>query len=278
MEQGTQKEYKIDVYVRRFDPERDEAPRIQKFTLTVAQGMTVLDGLHELKQNQDPTLAFRFSCRMGVCGSCAMMINGKPGLACNTQILDVTQTALTLAPLPNFNIIRDLVPDLVPMFATHQKVMPYIKRTDAKEMEEPSAEFFQSPHELEEYLQFTYCIKCGACMAACPTMATDREYLGPMPLTQAHRYNVDTRDDGGKERKDFIAAKHGAYNCHYAGECSRVCPKGVDPARAIQLMKRELVMDYFKLGGGKKCAHVHRLPADTARKEKIEAPPYTVER
>jgi succinate dehydrogenase / fumarate reductase iron-sulfur subunit len=278
MEKETQKEHKIDIYIRRFDPERDAEPRQQKYTLTVVKGMTVLDGLHELKQIQDPTLSFRFSCRMGVCGSCAMMINGKPALSCNTQILDVTQSALTLAPLPNFTIIRDLVPDLVPMFGVHARIMPYIKRGDTKEMEDPTAEFFQSPHELEGYLQFTYCIKCGACMAGCPTMATDREYLGPMPLTQAYRYNVDSRDDGGKERKDIIAANHGAYNCHYAGECSNVCPKGVDPARAIQLMKKDLVRDYFRLNKPKKCAHVHHLPIDVERKEKIAAPPYTVER
>ena len=278
MENATQRQHKIDIYIRRFDPERDAAPRQQKYTLSVAKGMTVLDGLHELKQTQDPSLSFRFSCRMGVCGSCAMMINGKPGLSCNTQILDVTQSALTLAPLPNFNIIRDLVPDLVPMFGIHARIQPYIKRSDTKEMEEPTAEFFQSPHELEEYLQFTYCIKCGACMAACPTMATDREYLGPMPLTQAYRYGVDSRDDGSEGRKDIIAANHGIYNCHYAGECSNVCPKGVDPARAIQLMKRELVWDFFRLGKPKKCARVHRLPANVERKEKIQAPPYTVER
>ena len=278
MENATQRQHKVDIYIRRFDPERDEAPRQQKYTLSVVKGMTVLDGLHEIKQTQDPSLSFRFSCRMGVCGSCAMMINGKPGLSCNTQILDVTQSALTLAPLPNFNIIRDLVPDLVPMFGIHARIQPYIKRSDVKEMEEPTAEFFQSPHELEEYLQFTYCIKCGACMAACPTMATDREYLGPMPLTQAYRYCVDSRDDGGEGRKDIIAANHGLYNCHYAGECSNVCPKGVDPARAIQLMKRDLVWDYFRLSKPKKCARVHRLPANVERKEKIQAPPYTVER
>jgi len=276
MEKETEKEYQIAVYIRRFDPERDEVPRQQKYNLTVVKGITVLDGLHEIKQHQDPTLAFRFSCRMGVCGSCAMLINGKPALSCNTQILDVTQSVLTVAPLPNFNIIRDLVPDLVPMFGVHKGIQPYIKRSDAKEMEDPTGEFFQSAHQLEEYLQFTYCIKCGVCMAACPTMATDREYLGPMPLTQAYRYNVDSRDDGAKERKDIIARSHSVFSCHYAGECSNACPKGVDPARAIQLMKKDLVRDFFKLGGAKKCAQVHKLPDNIERKEKIAAPAHTV--
>jgi succinate dehydrogenase / fumarate reductase, iron-sulfur subunit len=278
MEKGTDKDYPISMYVRRFDPEQDSTPREQHFTIQVNKGMTVLDGLHCIKQTLDPTLCFRFSCRMGVCGSCAMLINGRPGLACNTQILDVTRTALTVAPLPNFTIIKDLVPDLLPMFSLHASIKPYIRRIDREEMEKPTGEFFQSPHELEEFLQFTYCIKCGACMAGCPTLATDKTYLGPMPLTQAYRYNADSRDEGSKDRKDIVGGHHAAYNCHYAGECSHVCPKGVDPARAIQLLKKDLVLDFFKLSKKKKCAHVHRLPAEVERKEKILAPPHTVKK
>jgi len=276
MEKDTQKQYNITVYVRRYDPARDRAPRQQQYMIQVERGLTVLDGLNLIKQTQDPTVAFRFSCRMGVCGSCGMLINGKPGLACNTQILDVTETALTLAPLPNFAIIRDLVPDLVPMFGVHQSVQPFIQRGDVEEMENPTMEYFQTPEQLEKFLQFTYCIKCGACMAACPTMATDEEYLGPMPLTQAYRYNTDSRDDAGETRKDIVSACHAIFNCHYAAECSNVCPKGVDPARAIQLMKRDLVLRYFYLSK-KKCAHVHERPGESQYKAKVEAPPFTVD-
>ena len=203
----TQKKCDIIFYIHRYDPEKDEGAWKKQYTLQVERGMTVLDGLHKIKETQDPSLAFRFSCRMGVCGSCAMLINGKPMLACNTQILDVTEKILTVAPLPNFTIIRDLVPDLVPMFGVHASVQPHIKRSDVMEMENPTGEYFQTPRQLEEFLQFTYCIKCGACMAACPTMATDRKYPGPMPLTQAYRYNVDSRDDGGKDRKDYELPK-----------------------------------------------------------------------
>ncbi len=270
----TQKKYDITFYIRRYDPEEDEGPWEKQYKLQVEKGMTVLDGLHKIKETQDPSLAFRFSCRMGVCGSCAMLINGKPTLACNTQILDLTQTSLTVAPLPNFNVIRDLVPDLVPMFAVHAGVLPYIRRSDTQEMENPTNEYFQTPNQLEEFLQFTYCIKCGACMAACPTMATDRKYPGPMPLTQAYRYNVDSRDDGGKDRKDIIAGAHGAFSCHYAGECSNVCPKGVDPARAIQLMKKDLVRDYLNLNRKKVCAPVNHATVES--KPKVAVPPFTV--
>ena len=270
----TQKKCDIIFYIHRYDPEKDEGPWKKQYTLQVERGMTVLDGLHKIKETQDPSLAFRFSCRMGVCGSCAMLINGKPMLACNTQILDVTEKILTVAPLPNFTIIRDLVPDLVPMFGVHASVQPHIKRSDVMEMENPTGEYFQTPRQLEEFLQFTYCIKCGACMAACPTMATDRKYPGPMPLTQAYRYNVDSRDDGGKDRNDIVATSHGAFNCHYAGECSNVCPKGVDPARAIQLMKKDLVRDYFNLNKKKVCAPVNRVSVEP--KPKIAVPPFTI--
>ena len=189
---------------------------------------------------------------MGVCGSCGMLLNGRPMLACNTQILHIAETDLTVAPLPNFEIIRDLVPDLMIMFDNHRALRPYIVRADEAEINDPAGEFYQSPEELEAYLQFTYCIKCGCCMSACPTLATDARYLGPMPLAAAQRYNVDSRDDGRRDRNQVTGAAHGAFRCHYAGECSRVCPKGVDPAKAIQHLKRRLVLDYLRLSRRKK--------------------------
>ena len=276
MEKDTPPKCNIIFYIRRFDPEHDEAPWLQQFTVQVERGMTILDGLHQIKETQDSSLAWRFSCRMGVCGSCAMLINGKPTLACNTQILEVTNHIITLAPLPNFAIIKDLVPDLEPLFEKHRYIHPYIKREDLEEMTNPTGEYFQTPQELERYLQFTYCIKCGACIAACPTMATDRDYLGPTALAQAYRYNTDSRDGGFKARKDIVEFPHGVFSCHYAGECSRVCPKGVDPARAIQLMKRELVLDYLKLKRHKKPALALNPSERKEQKPRTLAPPFTV--
>jgi succinate dehydrogenase / fumarate reductase, iron-sulfur subunit len=233
--------------IRRFDPATDSAPHWDDFRFSSAPGMTVLDGLKKLKETQAPSLAWRSSCRMGVCGSCGMFINGRPRLACNTQIAELESALMTIAPLPNFAIIRDLVPDLMPMFERHQQLMPYIIREDAAEVAEPVGEFWQSIHQVEQYLQFSYCIKCGCCMAGCPTYATDPSYSGPMPLAQAHRYNADTRDGGFRTRKSELAGEAGPWKCHYAGECSRVCPKGVDPGKAIQIMKRQLVLDYLHL-------------------------------
>ena len=139
-------------------------------------------------------------------------------------------------------------------------------------------EFHQTPEDLEHYLQFSYCIKCGCCMAACPTVATDPMYsAGPQPLSQAHRYNSDSRDGGFAKRREILGGERGPWRCHYAGECSRVCPKGVDPARAIQIMKRELVLDYLRLRHERCPADVVPLSKEIHRRPDIpEAPAPTI--
>ncbi|PSH05694.1 MAG: succinate dehydrogenase iron-sulfur subunit [Acidobacteria bacterium] len=240
----------VNFHVTRYNPEKDVKPYIQTYKVEVTDGMTVLDGLHWIKEHLDPTLVWRYSCRMGICGSCGMLINGSPTLACNTQISHLGGMDITVGPLPNFEIIRDLVPDLASMFDKHASVKPNIIRDEA-DLVSRQGEFYQSPEQLEEFLQFTFCIKCGCCMAACPTLATDVRYLGPMPLTALQRYNTDTRDEGFDIRAKIAGGDGGAFSCHYAGECSRVCPKGVDPAKAIQLLKRKLVLDYLHLASKK---------------------------
>ena len=263
--------------LRRFDPAHDEAPHWEEYRVPFTEGMTVLDGLWKVKELHAPGLAWRSSCRMGVCGSCGMMINGKPGLACNTQISELGGSVVAVAPLPNFAIIRDLVPDLGPMFDAHRVLLPYLLRDDTEEQERPTAEYWQSPEELEHYLQFSYCIKCGCCMAGCPTYATDPVYSGPMPLTQSHRYNADGRDGGFAARKVVLFGERGPWRCHYAGECSRVCPKGVDPAKAIQIMKRELVLSYLHLRKQKCPSAATKRLEGVGRREGIpEAPVRTV--
>ncbi len=277
MTQTKQTARDVVFHVRRYNPEKDAKPFVQSFTVPVTPGMTVLEGLWYIKENLDATLSWRVSCRMGVCGSCGMLLNGKPTLACNTQILDIADRELTVGPLPNFKILRDLAPDLTPMFEKHRALQPFVVRKDDADLNDPAGEYYQSPGELEEYLQFSFCIRCGCCMGACPTLATDLNYLGPMPLAQAYRYNVDTRDGARKSRAALAGGPHGAFRCHYAGECSRACPKGVDPARAIQHLKRQLVMDYLRLAGPKEpCAKQHG-PGKLPRDPKIpEAPPYTL--
>jgi succinate dehydrogenase / fumarate reductase iron-sulfur subunit len=264
--------------VRCFDPEKDSKPHWENYRIPFQAGMTVLDGLWVVKEMHAPGLAWRASCRMGVCGSCGMLINGRPRLACNTQITELGASMVAVAPLPNFDILRDLVPDLTQMFDAHTALYPFLIREDKEEQEKPSAEYFQTHEEMERYLQFAYCIKCGCCMAACPTRAMEAEYSGPMPLSQAHRYNTDTRDAGFKVRKEALSGSAGPWRCHFAGECSRVCPKGADPAKAIQLMKRTLVLDYLRLLREKCPASLAEKPEGLKRREGIpDAPAPTIE-
>jgi succinate dehydrogenase / fumarate reductase iron-sulfur subunit len=213
---------------------------------------------------------------MGICGSCGMLINGRPRLACNTQVSELKSDVVAVGPLPNFGIIKDLVPDLRPMFEAHRELMPYLVREDLQEQDSPTGEYWQTPHELEQYLQFSYCIKCGCCMAACPTVATDPEYSGPMPLGQAHRYNSDTRDAGFAGRRKVLEGGRGPWRCHFAGECSQVCPKGVDPAKAIQLMKQDLVLDLLKLRVRKPAARLVDKPCGKKREDIPAAPARTI--
>ena len=265
--------------IRRLAPRRAAQLTWGEYPVAYSPGMTVLDGLWQIKERVDSTLAWRASCRMGVCGSCGMFINGRSRLGCNTQIAELGTEVVTVEPLPNFPIIRDLVPDLRSMFDHHTALSPFIIRRDEEEMSEPTGEFFQSAAEMERYLQFSYCIKCGCCVAACPTCATDAQYSGPMALTQAHRYNSDTRDDGFDIRKLPLQGEAGPWRCHFAGECSRVCPKGVDPGKAIQLMKRQLVVDYLGLRKKRPPARVNVKPSGIERRPGIpEAPEPTVGR
>ncbi|UCF77719.1 MAG: succinate dehydrogenase/fumarate reductase iron-sulfur subunit [Candidatus Eiseniibacteriota bacterium] len=267
----------VQFSVLRYDPKTLPAPRVDSFNVPVTKGLTVLDGLHYIKENLDSSLAWRYSCRMGVCGSCGMFINSYPRLACNTQVLELKTDTVHLKPLPNFDIIKDLVPDLSVLFEKHRSVRPFIVRRDVSIDELPSGEFFQSVEELERYLQFTYCIKCGLCMAACPTVATDRRYLGPQPLTQAYRYDIDSRDDGSDERKEEALGSHGAFRCHFAGACSEVCPKGVDPALGIQLSKRRAFVASLGLLPKKRLAAVAPPVTSAKRREGTpDAPERTV--
>lgn len=267
------KDKSIRFSIRRYQPETDAQPHWESFDIPMARGMTVLEGLHTVRETLDPSLSWRYSCRMGVCGSCAMVINGKPALACNTQVHDIDDTEIRLEALWNFSIVKDLVTNLTPAFEKHRRHKPHIVRTDTVELREEQRELRQSPAELVDYLQFAYCIKCCACIAACPTAAMAEGFHGPMPLMTAHRYNADSRDDGFDERKNVVTEHLGVSHCHYAGECSRVCPKGVDPARAIQLMKRDLVADLFHASRPKPATLVTPVESDGISDNEEHRPP-----
>jgi len=204
------------------------------YNIDVKNGMTLLDGLLKIKEENDPTLTFRYSCRMGICGSCGVVANGKEKLACKTQLSDYKKE-VEIRPLNNLAVIRDLVVEFGPLLDKNRKVKPYLVRKDIDD--NLNREFRQTPDELNEYLNFSNCIMCGLCYSACPTNATDILYLGPQALTKAYRFIADSRDSGHLERVRIVDDEHGLWNCHFAGSCSDVCPKGVDPAFAIQQLK-----------------------------------------
>ena len=267
----------ITFRLRRFDPDTDIVPHWDEYRLHVHDGMTVLEALHQLKAEQTPTLAYRSSCRMGVCGSCGMFVNDLPMLACQTQVLHLGTDVVTVAPLPNYPNVKDLVPNLEPLIQKHAAIKPFIIHTNSKEIDEPTGEFLQTPDERESISQFTHCIKCGLCLAACPTVATDPLFLGPQALAQAFRYTGDNRDNGLHDRLVALDAFHGPYQCHLAGACSQACPKGVDPAFAIQLLKRTLVLDSIGFGKKKsKMAKVMPLADVVKQIEEFAPPPRTV--
>ena len=250
----------VRLVVQRFDPFRDARPRMMEYAIPRRDGMTVLDALLYARDYLDHSIGLRFSCRQASCGSCGMKINGRPRLACYTQVAELGGGKVVAQPMDNFAIIKDLVTDLESFFEKHRKMVPYLVRGDPRETEKPSAEYLMKPDELEKVLQFTYCIKCGLCTSSCPTVATDSKFPGPQALAQAYRYTADSRDEGGERRLAALDDVHGVWRCHFAGSCSFVCPKGVDPALGIQLLKRHVLLGKAPHKEGAKVFEAGRPP------------------
>ncbi len=262
--------------IKRWIPE-DGRFRVDTFEVPVFKGMTVLEGLIYIKENLDPSLSFRRSCRMATCGICGIVINGKPMLACSTQILHLQSDTITLEPLKNLPLVKDLVVDHTPFFEKQKTIKPYIiRKNDLDEYWNPTREYKQTPREVEEYLQFSYCLTCALCYAACPTSGTNKDYLGPQALMNAYRFIADNRDEGLLLRLEIVDSPDGCWGCHLAGSCSDVCPKGVDPALAIQILRKMVVeKDLGYLEERKGAQLVPPLPY-VEGVEKVEAPKFTV--
>lgn len=231
----------IVLNIYRGGPNQKPENSYDSYRLPVNRWTTVLDALIYAKERLDSSVAIRYSCRMASCGSCGMKINGIPRLACYTKISELGTHTITCEPLPNFPLIRDLVTDFQEFFDHHKKIQPYIQTLHPDPGIDELSEFEQTPQEVDEFLQFSYCIKCGLCYSACPTVATDTKFPGPQALAQAYRYFADSRDDAVEKRLSIIDDKHGIWRCHFAGSCSKVCPKGVDPALGIQMLRSHLM-------------------------------------
>ena len=266
---------KVHIKIQRYRPDEHEQFQFSEYEVQAKPGMTVNDALFTIKEKLDGSVTWRVSCRMGICGSCGMKINGRWMLACQTQLADLGTDEIVLEPLPNYPIIRDLVPDLTELYVKHRKVKPFIIRDDHTELENPTREYVQTPEQMERYLQFAYCIMCGLCNSACPVISTDQKFVGPQALAQAFHYNADSRDEGASSRFEVVDEPHGCWRCHFAGACSTVCPRGVDPALGIQLLRRDSLRHKIGIDRSKQGAPV-AAAGEFKRREGIpDAPPKT---
>ncbi len=224
--------------VYRWNPDDDANPRLDKFIIDLDEvGPMVLDALIYIKNKVDSTLTFRRSCREGICGSCAMNIDGKNALACTTGI-DEVKGDVKIYPLPHMDVVKDLVPDLTLAYAQLASVEPWMK-TDSPP---PTRERLQSPEEREKLDGLYECILCFCCQTSCPSYWWNQDrYLGPAVLLQAHRWIEDSRDEATGERLDALEDPFKLYRCHTIMNCTSVCPKGLNPAKAISEIKQKMV-------------------------------------
>jgi succinate dehydrogenase / fumarate reductase, iron-sulfur subunit len=224
--------------IYRWDPDSGENPRLDTYDIDLAHcGPMVLDALIKIKNEVDTTLTFRRSCREGICGSCSMNIDGTNTLACIKPI-DEIDGDVAIYPLPHMEVVKDLVPDLTKIFAQYQSIEPWIKTTTPA----PSRERLQSPEERSKLDGLWECILCFCCSTSCPSYwwNSDR-FLGPAILLQAYRWIADTRDESTGARLDELEDPFRLYRCHTIMNCSRTCPKGLNPAKAIAEIKKLMV-------------------------------------
>jgi fumarate reductase iron-sulfur subunit len=214
----------------------------QVYNVPFTDDMSVLQGLQYIKDELDGTLSFRWSCRMAICGSCGMMIDGKPKLSCQTFLRDFPGRVRVEA-LAHFPIERDLVVTVDDFIGKLESITPYIVPREPRTLEQ--GEYLQTPAQLAQYEQFSSCINCMLCYAACPQYGLDASFIGPGVMALLHRYNSDSRDGARVQRMQIVNAEEGVWSCTAVGYCSEVCPKHVDPANAVNLNKVNSAKDYF---------------------------------
>ena len=228
----------ISVY--RYDPDKDKKPYIQDYKLDVSTfpGQMLLNALEALKE-EDPTLAFRRSCREGVCGSDGMNINGTNGLACKTKLVDLPKRIL-VQPLPGFSVIKDLIVDMDNFFEQYKSVKPYLKNDQAA----PERERLQSPADRAKLDGLYECIMCACCSSSCPSYWWNPDkFLGPATLLASYRFVVDSRDTDGTDRLEGLKDPFSAFRCRSIMNCVNVCPKGLNPTKAIGKLRTKMLYE-----------------------------------
>ncbi len=228
---------KVRVRIKRFNPEKDPRPYWADYEVPTDPFDRVLDVLHYIKWNLDGTLALRRSCAHGICGSDAMLINGRNRLACKVLVKELG-TRITVEPIRGLPVIKDLVVDMEPFFAKYRQVMPWLVNDEPP----PARERLQSPQERARIDDTTKCILCAVCTTACPIFWGNGEFLGPAALVAAHRFVFDSRDRAGSERLAILAERSGAFKCRTVFNCTDACPQGIEITKAIQDIKRAIVL------------------------------------
>ena len=218
----------VNLRIQRFDPERDKAPRWEEYRLDVDPMARVLDLLHMVKWEQDASLTFRRSCGHGICGSDAMLINGRNRLACKIRV-DQLGRKISVSPLPGLPVVKDLVVDMEGFFAKYRSVRPFLVNDDPA----PEKERRQSPAQRAVFDDTTKCILCGACTSSCPSYWARPGYVGPAAIVNAHRFIFDSRDQGAEERLEILSDRDGVWRCRTIFNCVDACPRGINITRAI---------------------------------------------
>jgi succinate dehydrogenase / fumarate reductase, iron-sulfur subunit len=218
----------VDLSVLRYDPERDKKPHWEEYAVEAGPMDRVLDLLHTVKWEEDGSLTFRRSCAHGVCGSDAMLINGRNRLACKVRV-DQLGRRVSVAPLPGLPVIKDLVVDMDGFFAQYRSVMPYL----VNDSEPPERERLQSPEERARYDDTTKCILCAACTTACPSFWAQPTFVGPAAIVNAHRFVFDSRDEAADQRLEILSDEDGVWRCRTIFNCTDACPRGIHITRAI---------------------------------------------
>ncbi|QXD14540.1 succinate dehydrogenase/fumarate reductase iron-sulfur subunit [Rhodocaloribacter litoris] len=234
----------ITLEIFRYRPEREEAPAFQAYEVPCRKDWVILDALNYIKDELDGSLSFRWSCRMGVCGSCGMMVNGTPVLTCGAFLSSYRPGPIRVEPLANFPVVRDLVILMTDFMEKLNRVHPWLIRHEEQPVS--AGEYLQTPAQLAEYKPYSMCINCLLCYAACPVYGLEPTFIGPAAIALAQRYNLDSRDEGFRQRTDVLSQDDGIWECTFVGECSTVCPKGVDPAGAIQRYKLTAAVAWWK--------------------------------
>jgi succinate dehydrogenase/fumarate reductase iron-sulfur protein len=234
----------IMVRVQRSPKTSGAKPYFEKHQITLAEKASVLDALFTLQRGPCPDLAFRFSCRVGMCGSCAMVVNGRERLTCST-LVETVGPEMRIEPLRNLPVVRDLAVDLKPFFAAYRSSMPHFVSRDDLDPDK----FYPMPHDSAEWKALDdqpQCIDCGSCYSACTLVTLNPRYLGPMALHRALNLIADPRDKARSERLSLVAGEAGVFRCHTLGNCRDVCPRGISPMQSIGRLKRLATIESFR--------------------------------